>query len=369
MKKILFLLIAVLCFACNRKKAPEEIIIEGNVQGIPDGKIYLVNAYWVTDVRDSTDCVDGRFRFVIKPDSSFVPYLASINFGNRSKPKDFKSLMYRNHMKGPDSMKSASSAFYLEKGLTRITGNNKKIPYLRVYAGRETDIAFAKEYRFGGIRGLNPVQRQQKIDQNASEIRKHPYSYFLLQNLFFNKAAYSESELKQLLALFHPPLRESKLGDEFRTYFTNRIDPGEAYSQMLLLNANGKRQPAFDPESKLNMLVFWSSWCGPCRREIPVFKEIEQEYKGKGLNLVSISIDEYKDRWTQALAEEKMGWPQLIVDADKITTIQQKFNFNFIPLVVFTDNAGREIARFSGNSEGQKKKYLTVINRYLMRDI
>jgi thiol-disulfide isomerase/thioredoxin len=120
-----------------------------------------------------------------------------------------------------------------------------------------------------------------------------------------------------------------------------------------------------DTSLKLNMLVFWASWCGPCRREIPLLKEIETEYKGKGLNLVSISIDDNKSNWEKALNQEKMEWPQYLVDKDRIDLVMQQFNFSAIPLVVFTDKSGKEIKKFIGYDKEQKKNYDAIIKQFL----
>src|SRR6185312_15973794 len=127
--------------------------------------------------------------------------------------------------------------------------------------------------------------------------------------------------------LFDSDVQKSKLGDKFRTYLTNRPDPNKPYPNLSLLNSANERHFIIDSNFKLTMLVFWASWCGPCRMEIPTLKEIYSEYKERGLNLVSISIDDNKDNWVKALSQEKMPWTQYIVDKDKIDLVKQQFNF------------------------------------------
>ena len=48
--------------------------------------------------------------------------------------------------------------------------------------------------------------------------------------------------------------------------------------------------------------------CGPCRKEIPNLKKLYELYKGKGLEIVSVSIDKNETAWKKALAEEKLSW-------------------------------------------------------------
>jgi len=39
------------------------------------------------------------------------------------------------------------------------------------------------------------------------------------------------------------------------------------------------------------LLNFWASWCKPCKEELPEFNRISNEFSGKGLNVVLITID------------------------------------------------------------------------------
>jgi thiol-disulfide isomerase/thioredoxin len=43
------------------------------------------------------------------------------------------------------------------------------------------------------------------------------------------------------------------------------------------------------------LVNFWATWCGPCREEFPDLVQIEQEYKGRNLDFVIISLDDISD--------------------------------------------------------------------------
>ena len=60
---------------------------------------------------------------------------------------------------------------------------------------------------------------------------------------------------------------------------------------LTLLDLNGKPAKLSCASHKLLILNFWTTWCAPCRVEIPHLVEIYQEYKSLGVEIVGISLD------------------------------------------------------------------------------
>ena len=58
------------------------------------------------------------------------------------------------------------------------------------------------------------------------------------------------------------------------------------------------------------LVDFWSPWCGPCKREIPNIKKVYEQYKGKGLEVLSIAVWERKPQshTIETAAELGMDW-------------------------------------------------------------
>ena len=58
------------------------------------------------------------------------------------------------------------------------------------------------------------------------------------------------------------------------------------------------------------LVDFWSPWCGPCRREIPNIQTVYEQYKDKGLQVLSLAVWERKPQshTIETAAELGMDW-------------------------------------------------------------
>lgn len=46
---------------------------------------------------------------------------------------------------------------------------------------------------------------------------------------------------------------------------------------------------------KATLVNAWASWCGPCRRELPMLSALAQKLKPRGVQIVLVSVDDPKD--------------------------------------------------------------------------
>ena len=86
-----------------------------------------------------------------------------------------------------------------------------------------------------------------------------------------------------------------------------------------------KKEPAklSDYRGQIIVLNFWATWCIPCRKEMPLFVELQNEYGPKGVQFIAASTDPVKEKkkvekfakqyninfpiWTGATADDQDG--------------------------------------------------------------
>ena len=100
-------------------------------------------------------------------------------------------------------------------------------------------------------------------------------------------------------------------------------------------------------KGKVLVLNFWATWCGPCRREIPDFIQLQDEYGISGLQVVGIALDEQGAAIVKPFADKfKINYP-VVVDA-KSEVAGLYGQMNAIPVTIIVDRSGKIRSRQVG---------------------
>ena len=104
---------------------------------------------------------------------------------------------------------------------------------------------------------------------------------------------------------------------------------------------DGKTVTMASLKGKVVLVDVWATWCGPCKAEIPHLKKLEEEMKGTDVQIVSISVDEAKDKekWLKMIKDENLGGLQLF--ATGWGDIAQYYKINGIPRFMVFDKQGK----------------------------
>ncbi len=106
-----------------------------------------------------------------------------------------------------------------------------------------------------------------------------------------------------------------------------------------LTDIHGKPVSLGDFRGKTVLLNFWATWCGACKEELPSMERLYQSLKGKGFEIVAISIDRgNQDRVKKYAREYNLSFP-ILLDPDQ--KIRKNYYIMGLPTSYLIDPQGQ----------------------------
>jgi thiol-disulfide isomerase/thioredoxin len=177
------------------------------------------------------------------------------------------------------------------------------------------------------------------------------------------------TNLPASLFAFIPPAGSEKVDSFFPEGDGGLEDGGEIHPLL------GKPAPAFKVETlagrpfdmaaqtkKVVILDFWATWCGPCRRAMPVVIEVADAYKSKGVVLCAVNQGEGKEQVKEFI--EKQGLACL-VGLDPEGKVGELYRVEGIPQTVIVGKDGRVQVVHVGFSPSLKKDLTDALDALL----
>ena len=115
--------------------------------------------------------------------------------------------------------------------------------------------------------------------------------------------------------------------------------------QFTLSSLDGKTVAMKDLSNKVVVIDFWATWCGPCREEIPHLNRLYSDYKGQGLEVIGISMDDGPDVVKEFAREMRMEYP-LVMGNDELA--DQFGGILGLPTTFIVDRKGNIVKKFVG---------------------
>jgi thiol-disulfide isomerase/thioredoxin len=88
---------------------------------------------------------------------------------------------------------------------------------------------------------------------------------------------------------------------------------------------------------------FWATWCAPCRREIPLLRDLRQRYRSERLEVVGVAVD-FAAAVRDYLRATPIDYPVLIGEQQGLQAAEQFGMRTVLPFSVFVDAHGRIVA-------------------------
>jgi len=100
-----------------------------------------------------------------------------------------------------------------------------------------------------------------------------------------------------------------------------------------------QRQPIAlaDTQGKPVVVNLWASWCGPCRREMPVLARAQQRHPD--IRFLFVNQGETREEVEGFLGAERLALQNVLLDADSLTST--RLQVHAYPTTLFFDSHGR----------------------------
>ncbi len=243
------------------------------------------------------------------------------------------------------------------------------------------DVTITGDYqKYNGINVLASESQEKlnKFMQEVNEIEDEQEIYyfvldFVKQNIDNPISAYALYRYKWAFQIEDLDKLSETMPQEMQSAYKNLVieymeglkltQPGMPYIDFTQKDVDGNdfRMSSFIGSAKIIILDFWASWCPDCRKENPNLVKIYNEFKDKGLDIVSISLDTDEAAWKKAIADDNLTWKNHVSDLQGWrNAVAEQYTIAFIPQNLILDSNGIILEK---NLSGDKMK--DFISSYL----
>jgi peroxiredoxin len=157
----------------------------------------------------------------------------------------------------------------------------------------------------------------------------------------------STADAKSLYDTLSPEAKKTFFGKKLSEMVTAAaaLSIGSPAPEFTMATPDGQQVSLSSFKGQYVLLDFWAAWCGPCREENPNVVKAYETYKDKGFTVLGVSLDQDRDAWTKAIADDKLAWTQ-VSDLQYWNSAAAKlYKVQSIPANFLLDKEGKIIGR------------------------
>ncbi|MBR5604589.1 MAG: AhpC/TSA family protein [Bacteroidales bacterium] len=308
--KLLTLVVATLALvSCNKSTFNVNVELQ-NAEG---KMIYLkkmINKEYIAI--DSAIMENNMVNFIVEKNNPTTHYQITVKESNPirffSENNDVK---ISGDLKKRDSFNTTAS--YAQQLVNEYNTEYKKFNNQRKELREKFQIADQNNDEAAMNKLIEEYEQISKNENNYQKLflTKNSNSFVAPYILYTNRYNYELNELEDFVNNFN--IKEeseySKLLDEYIAVL-QRVDIGKPYVDFCQETPEGDLMAISElvGKSKLLLIDFWASWCGPCRAENPNVVEVYNEYHEKGFDIIGVSLDMEKENWIKAIESDELIW-------------------------------------------------------------
>ena len=367
MKKILFLVAsAIVLFSC-KNLADGEYEITGNVKGMKSGLVYLEKQSPMgmgVQAIDTVKIVDGKFEIKGKTTEPEICFI-QIDKVNGKVPFILEGGEIEVQVDKDSLYKSKLSGTYNNEEFTKFNEETNKLQ--KKIQKKAMDFQMKNMAKMNEAEKnkdtvtMNALRKQyQAIQKDITDYtfgypKTHPKSFIsvLIVQAMFNNSSYKVKEIETIYNSLDESLKKTKPGKKTKETIDNLKKQMDAKSKVAVgliapdfkaPTPDGKMVSLKESLGKVTLIDFWASWCQPCREENPNVVALYAELHSKGLNIISVSLDDDATKWKEAIAKDKLTWTNVSNLKQMKDPIAEQYGVQQIPTTFLLDATGKIVA-------------------------
>jgi peroxiredoxin len=138
-----------------------------------------------------------------------------------------------------------------------------------------------------------------------------------------------------------------------------KVAVGSTAPDFSLVDMQGNKHQLSDYRGQGVFLNFWGTWCPPCKKEMPYINNQYHQYKDKGVQVLTVDIQESELVVNQFAQRLKLDFP-IMIDTDK--EVMTTYGIDLLPATFLIDKNGKVVKYFTGElSEDKVREFMEKI--------